>query len=339
MAEQLHLMLSPTFNGHGGGQHLFFFKGPESPVGNFMFLMAVIGSLVIVIRRKWPLWPLLALVVVYTLYYAYLVPVVFGWYKNPYLITLLLLSVLGLNSLAKLLPSPKRRAQCLGLFCVAYLGLFVAVLPVTFYTEHQIQNTVENQVRKPAGLYLAKHMKADEAVGCEPLGYMSYYSRGNVYDWPGLASRTVVAWSKENPDKRYLQYMLEGLRPEYLFLRDMEFLYSFDDKDRAWIKKDYHVVKVFQVPPEEAAQVRWLNRNTDVSCRIYKKNHPDDDMPYDESLWPTEAAFQEYVNAFTKQPDAKAIQGSRKDLKHQPQHARNNALTDPQVLLGENILR
>jgi hypothetical protein len=300
MSEQLHFMLSPTFNGHGGGQHLFFFKGPESPLGNFMFLMAALGSLVIAVRRKWPLWPLVALVAVYTLYYAYLVPVVFGWYKNPYLITLLMLSAVGLNSIAALIPAPQWRTRTLAAFTIAYLGLFAAVLPITFYTERQIQLTVENQVRKPAGLYLAEHMKEDEAVGCEPLGYMSYYSRGNVYDWPGLASRTVVAWSKENPGKRNLQNMLNGLRPEYLFLRDMEFLYSFSAADRAWIQKDYHVVKAFQVPPEEAARVRWLNRNTDVSCRIYKKNHPDDTAPYDASLWPNEAAFQEYISAFAK---------------------------------------
>ncbi|MBI1321496.1 MAG: hypothetical protein GC168_21465 [Candidatus Hydrogenedens sp.] len=288
MAEQIHLLLGPTFAGHGAGLHIFFSNTPESPIANFMFAFAVLGTLAIVLGRKWTLWPLAACVVAYSLYYVYLVPVVFGWYKVPYIATLLLLSVWGLHTAARLIPGATFRNGLLAAFAAAYLGVFAAVLPVTFWTERQIQQYVENDVRKPAGLWLREHMKEDEAVGCEPLGYISYYSRGNVYDWPGLASRTVVAWSKEHPEDRNLEGMLKGLQPEYLFLRDMEILFWFQDPE--WFREHYHVEAVFQVDPEKAKEIRWLDRNIDTRFRIYKKNH-EGDAPYDDSLWPTVESF------------------------------------------------
>jgi hypothetical protein len=288
MAEQIHVLLGPTFAGHGAGMHIFFTNGPESPIANLMFLFAIIGTLAIVFRRQWALWPLTACVVVYALYYVYAVPVVFGWYKVPFIATLLLLSVRGLQAASGLL-SARFRTPVLWGFTGIYLALFIGVLPLTFYTERQIQQYVENDVRKTASRWLGERMKADEAVGCEPLGYMSYYSRGNVYDWPGLASRTVVAWSKEHPEERRLEGMLKGLQPEWLFLRDMEVLYWF--KDPAWFRERYHVEAVFQVDPERAKEIRWLDRNIDTKFRIYKKNHPEDVRPYPNDVWPTEAEF------------------------------------------------
>lgn len=288
MAEQIHILLGPTFAGHGAGMHVFFSNGPESPIANVMFAFAVLGTLVIAFRRQWVLWPLAACVVVYAAYYVYAVPVVFGWYKVPFIATLLLLSVRGLQAASSLVPERFRNPILWG-FTTVYLGLFISVLPLTFYTERQIQHYVENDVRRTAGLWLHDHMKPGEAVGCEPLGYMSYYSRGNVYDWPGLASRTVVAWSKEHPNERSLEGMLKGLQPEWLFLRDMEVLYWF--KDPQWFKDRYHVEAVFQVDPERAKEIRWLDRNIDTMFRIYKKNHPEDARPYPNDTWPTPEEF------------------------------------------------
>ncbi len=288
MAEQLHVHLGPMFAGHGASVHLFFTKGAESPIANFMFGFSVIGTLTIFFKRLWVLWPLVAVVVVYSLYYVYVVPVVFGWYKMPYILTLLLLSLRGLQWAGEWIKNVKWRGRWEGGFAAVYLGLFIGVLPISFYTERMIQIYVENGVRMQAGLYLKEHMKPDEAVGCEPLGYMSYYSRGNVYDWPGLANRTVVAWSESQPpDRRCLENMVKDLKPEFLFLRDIEVLYFFKSSD--WLKESYHVEKVFQVDPEIAPKIPWLDRNMDTIFRIYKKNHPDDAQPYDNSLFPAKS--------------------------------------------------
>jgi len=283
MSEQLHVMLGPTFCGHGAGMHLFLNRGPESPIANAMFAFAVLGTLAIAVRRQAALWPLAACVVTYSLYYIFFVPVIFGWYKMPYAILLLLLSARGLQAAASLIRPERWRNGILWAFCAAYLALFIGVLPLTFPTERQIQRDIENAVRKEAGLYMAKVLKPGEAVGCEPLGYMGYYSGGNVYDWPGLDSRAVVAWSKAHPRQRCLEEMLKGLQPEYLYLRDIEILYWF--KDPEWFRQHYHPIKVFAIDPEAARKIRWLDRNVDTRFRIYKKNHPGD-SPYDDAPWP-----------------------------------------------------
>lgn len=286
LSEQLHVHLGPMFAGHGASLHLFFTNGPESPIANLMFFFAVVGTLVIAFKRQWVLWPLVAVVVVYSVYYIYLVPVIFGWYKMPYIATLLVLCLRGLQSITSWIRSQTWRTRLETGYAVVYLGLFISVLPISFYTERMIQHHIENDVRKEAGLYIKEHIKPDEAVGCEPLGYMGYYSGANIYDWPGLASRTVVAWSEEQPpERRSLENMCKDLQPEYLFLRDMEVLYHFKSND--WIKENYHVVKVFQVDPEKADKIPWLDRNVDTVFRIYKKNSPDDELPYDADLFPT----------------------------------------------------
>lgn len=286
LSEQLHVHLGPMFAGHGASLHLFFTNGPESPIANLMFFFAVVGTLVIAFKRQWVLWPLVAVVVVYSVYYIYLVPVIFGWYKMPYIATLLVLCLRGIQSITSWIRSQTWRTRLETGYAVVYLGLFISVLPISFYTERMIQHHIENDVRMEAGLYIKEHIQPDEAVGCEPLGYMGYYSGANIYDWPGLASRTVVAWSEQQPpERRSLENMCKDLQPEYLFFRDMEVLYHFKSND--WIKEDYHVVKVFQVDPEKADKIPWLDRNVDTVFRIYKKNSPDDELPYDADLFPT----------------------------------------------------
>lgn len=284
LSEQLHIMLAPTFCGYGTGPQLLLTQGPESPLANMMFFFAVVGSLAVLLRRQWVLFPLLGFVVVYSLYYVFLVPYLFGWYKVPYLALLLLLSVRGLQECARLLPSPRLRAFGLGLFAVGYVGLFAAVLPATFTTERQIQQDVENPVRKAAALFLRDRLQPGDTIGSESLGYLAYYSGGNVYDWPGLASRTVTAWSREHPEERSLEGMLKALRPEYLYLRDIEVTQWFRDRD--WLRADYHPIAVFQADPEKTRQMRWVYRSIDLRYRVYQKNHAGDTAPYDESLWP-----------------------------------------------------
>lgn len=284
LGEQLLVMLGPTFCGHGGSFHAFFSFGKASPVGLAMGVFALAGAALCATRRRRALWPVAGFAAVYSFYYVYLVPIIFTWYKMPYLAALALLAAAGLDAALSRLAAPWRlRTQAA--VAAAWVGLFAAVLPVTFPTERQIQRDIENPVRRAAGEYLRDRMQPDEAVGGEPLGYMGYYSRGNVYDWPGLDSRAVVDWSRKTPQaRRSLENMLRELKPEYLFLRDAEVLYSFQMP--AWLRTNYHPVAAFLADPEKAERIRWIETSMDVQYRIYKKNRPDDPKPYDQGLWP-----------------------------------------------------
>ena len=103
-----------------------------------------------------------------------------------------------------------------------YLALMAGMLPLTFDTEKQIQGDVEDLVRKPACHTSRSEMKPDESVGSESLGHLAYYIRRQIFDWPGLASRKVVDYSRNHPEGRSLEQMLEALRPDWLLLRPFE---------------------------------------------------------------------------------------------------------------------
>jgi len=93
----------------------------------------------------------------------------------------------------------------------------------------------------------------------------------------------VVAWSKKHPDDRSLEGMLKGLQPEYLFLRDLEMRYRFEDPE--WFREHYRVVEVFRVDPAVRDEILWIDRNIDTDFRIYKKNGSED-ADYDDGLFP-----------------------------------------------------
>lgn len=274
LSEQLFIYLGPVFGGHGAGIHKFFTNGPESPIANLMFAFSALGTVVIVIRRQWALWPLAAFVVVYSVYYVYLVPIIYGWYKVPFAAALLVLALWGVQQVSTLIPKPVLRTRLLAVAGAVYLGLFIVVLPRCFYGERMIQQHIENDIRRAAGEYLNAHMTEDEVVGAEALGYLAYYSQRKVYDWPGLASREVVAWSSEQPlARRSLENMCKDLRPDYLFLRDLEVLYHFESTD--WLREGYEVVKILAVDPAIKPEIPWIERSVDPIFRIYKKIHPE----------------------------------------------------------------
>lgn len=281
--EHLFIYFSPAFAGHAFGVYRYFYRGSERTLGEFFSILSALGIIVILFRRQKTLIPIALWGAVYSFYYIYIVPFVFYWYVMPYAAVMLLISLWALQWISTLIPAPRLRTAVLGAFTLFYVGLHIAMIPRTFYAERQIQHLIENKVRKRAGLYLAEHMKPDEAVGSESLGYLGYYSRGNVYDWPGMASRKVVAYSRNHPEGRCLEAMLRTLLPEYLFLRDSEFLNDF--QDTSWIRQDYHPVAVFQVDPEDIPNIPLYHCSHDTHYRLYKKNRPDDPPP-DTTLWP-----------------------------------------------------
>jgi hypothetical protein len=264
-----HITLGPTFKGHGTHSIPLWEGQGTSYIANIMFLFCVAGAGVSLWKRQFALWPLAAGALVYWLYYIWFVPVVVGWYMPPFVILLLLLAARGLAFATEHLPHAALQRNTQWGIAGAYLASFIFWLPYTFYAERQIQTYVENGVRKQAGMFMHEQMKPGEAVGCEPLGYMGYYSRGTVHDWPGLDSRKVVAWSGSVPkEERYLENMLKALQPEYLYLRDAEFL-GF--KDREWFIRHYRPLKQFRVSDADRARVPWIEANVDTAFWIYQK--------------------------------------------------------------------
>ena len=103
-------------------------------------------------------------------------------------------------------------------------------------------------------------------MGIECLGYVGYYSRKTVYDFPGLCSRRVVEFLKTHPDQRTLVGMWEALRPTYIVARDKEIAGA-----GAWLLRDYGTVRVFEVSPEQVAQLMRADQNMDLRFTVLKR--------------------------------------------------------------------
>lgn len=270
LSSNLFISLGPTFKGHGTNYIPLWEPGNQSYIAIFIFLFTVAGAVFALLRRQWTLLPLMAGIVVYSLYYIWFVPVVVGWYMPPYVLLLLVLGAYGLTQATAFIPNAITRGRAQWAIAGTYLAAFIVWLPYTFFAEHQIQRYVENGVRRAAGEFMHTQLKPGEAVGCEPLGYMGYYSRGVVYDWPGLDSRKVVNWSKSVPQyERSLQNMLIALKPEYVYLRDAELL-GFPK--RQWFVDNYRPLKQFRVDPEELKNIPMVGSNIDTSFWILQRS-------------------------------------------------------------------
>lgn len=267
--------LGPSFAGHGTGFRAII--RDRGLICDTMIALALLGSIVPVFKRQWAWLPAICFVWLYAAYYVFLVAGVFGWYVVPYVAAVIFLSARGLQSVGGVIRYSRVRTAVWSVVAVAYLAPLVGVLPLTFRTEKQIQELIENSVRKQIGLYLSGVMGKDETIGCEPLGYIGYYSRRTVYDWPGLASRRVVEFSKANPQKRREIHMLNALRPDYIVLRNRAYDY-YITHGRTWLMTDYHPVAQFDADPERLRHIFLIDQNIDQHFLVLKKRTPGADQ-------------------------------------------------------------
>jgi hypothetical protein len=267
-ANSIFQPLGPCFGGHG-----VYFQAILDDAGaicRIMTILAVIGAISAIWSRQREWWVVVGYFAVYSLYYTFLVPNVFGWYIVPFVAITLLLSARGIEATGKLLPAPSTRPFAFGIIAGLYLAVLTFNLPMTFRTEKQIQEIIENNVRKPLGIYMGQTMRKHETVGSECLGYLAYYSRRQVFDWPGLASRKVVEYNRTHPGGREMVEMFECLRPDFIVLRP-SYYNACLGRGYKWLESDYTVIRSFDAPAEEAARIPLVQFNIDRSFLVLER--------------------------------------------------------------------
>lgn len=260
--------LGPSFAGHG--THFRQIINDHGWVCNGMVLTLCLGALAALWRRQWALLPVMGFVFVYGVFYVFFVGFVFGWYVVPFVAAAIILSARGWEAITTLIPHTKLRTTLLWAGVTAYLAIFALLLPITFHTERQIQKYIENQCRMQIGLYLGEVMGPEETVGCEPLGYVGYYSRRAVYDWPGLCNRKVVEWQRSQVERRTMYDMFQHFQPDYLVLRLHEYRYIPEDK-KDWFDQNYREMKRFSVPMQDRIKIRLFHVNQDLDFLVFKR--------------------------------------------------------------------
>jgi hypothetical protein len=112
--------------------------------------------------------------------------------------------------------------------------------------EMRIQQVeVEMGNRRLVGEWLREHGWPDETVFLEPLGYIGYFSKMHMLDWPGLVTPQMVATRKKIPGG--MLSMIPELKPDWVVLRPGE--YAGLGTLREDFDKNYVPEQVFDARP------------------------------------------------------------------------------------------
>jgi hypothetical protein len=268
---KISLPLEPVFGGNGAG---------FIPLIQGFWLAAIclgviaIGFVFEVIRRRWRFWPIYAFAALFATFLTFRAPIVFEWYAAPLCAVFALLLAKGVADITGLLPKGSG-ALVAWLVTAAYLAAFAAVLPTTIPAERNIQELVENKVRKAIGIYLS-HTPLETTIAGEPLGYIGYYSRRTYYDYPGLCSRKVVRWlqAHRNPPngKSNTLEIFAYLRPDYIVFRRIEYERGVKAPEGDFLLKEYHLEREFSVSPQDRAKLFYPADNFDLDYMLLARN-------------------------------------------------------------------
>jgi hypothetical protein len=187
--------------------------GLSAAISCGLWLLVIAGALAM--RRIAPSVGLA--VAAFTLFRALLLPVYyFDWYTPPIAALGVVLAASGMSTLRWAMA---RRV-------VASVAAIAAAIPLLFVmgVERRVQLEVEDAVRTPAGQYLAAVVPPGEPVALEAAGYLGYYSRATIYDFPGLTSPAALAAVRSlDRQHRSVGAMMVVLRAPWIVVRPREF--------------------------------------------------------------------------------------------------------------------
>ncbi len=269
--------LEPVFGGNGTGfipfvkpligGHFIPLVG-EHWLEELCLLVAAVGFVADAVRRRWRFLPVYAFSALFAAAFTFRAPAVFGWYVVPLCAVIVLLVAKGVADIASLFPD-RFRGMFSWLLTASYLAGFAVVLPTTFRAERNIQDLVEDNVRMAVGIYLS-HTPPETTIACEPLGYVGYYSRRTVYDFPGLCSRKVVNWLKAHKYPRGMKMMqvFAYVQADYIVLRRGEYEDFLEQPDGAFVKNDYRIEREFAVPLEDRKKMFHAAANDNLDFLV-----------------------------------------------------------------------
>jgi len=262
-------VLGPVYGGNGAGDG-FLPIDPHGVICCIVLIFVVLGMLVAMRKKGLPGLAIAGFILVYSFYYLFLMISVFRWYTVPLAAVSILAAGIGFDSALKACV-PARWSLVAGYsVAAAYLMSLAMVAPATFRGEKNVQAFVEDAGRKQIGLYLASVMAPKQTLGCEALGYFGYYSRHEVFDYPGLCNWQVVQFLHRHPTRRNPQEMLRYFHPDYLILRPFEYEIGLK-KGGHWLLDDYEMIADFRVPDERRSQLLFPHQNIDLEYYVLRR--------------------------------------------------------------------
>jgi hypothetical protein len=253
-------------------------RGPVSSwlLGNIAFVfivLAIAGAWRL--RREAKAFPIWSYAIIFFAYHVLVLPPgYYEWYLGPVMALMALLAASGLSGLSLRLGS---RVAVVAMCAMAVA--FAAHIPYTFPLEANVQHQVEDRVRKPLGLWLRDNVPAGQSVVSESAGYIGWYGRVKLYDYPGLTSPTAFdALARLGHARNNMYELIRAVHPDWIVFRPYEQT-GFAAANPS-LAAQYHTVVEFKVPPESVhltrGNVTYINIDTDfvVQRLISSKSAP-----------------------------------------------------------------
>jgi len=184
--------------------------------GSSVIVVAAVG----IVERFWsPIWrPIVVVAVAYFGYRLLFLPTTyFDWYGPPFTAILVLFAVSTLDRW--MTHGLNRRA----LTAIGMVTAYALPLPWVFPMERTIQRDIEVGVREKTSIALGNLVDTGIGVTAEAAGYIGYFSRATLYDYPGLTSKTALSAILKLPRAdRTLTALIAALQPPWIVLRPPE---------------------------------------------------------------------------------------------------------------------
>ena len=220
----------------------------------FLLIVAVITADLVVVglwvsRRVPGFWLVTGFLALFFAYRIYFIPVLFyyDWYLPPFLALVMIVAAIGLQRVTAV------SARSANVLATVLAVAFAIHMPFSFIVEGKVQS-VENQVRTNAAMYLKTAVPPGQSVVSESAGYIGFYGDVKLFDYPGLTSPTTVHVLQQlPPDKRDMEHVIAVLQPDWLVLRPWE-LDSLRQKFPT-VAAMYAVDRIFELPGASEVQL------------------------------------------------------------------------------------
>jgi hypothetical protein len=180
------------------------------------------------------------------------------WYFPPLaFMSLLTLTAAGAALTGRFARLPA--AQCFVLLALAGAGCLIAFIFLSSLRPLRLkQDIIDWGNRRLIGLWLKDHAGQGETVYLEPLGYIGYFSRCKMLDWPGLVSPEVVAARRKLPSPSGYTWCetAELLKPSWIVARPNDVKLMQKSK---FFLENYEPVKLFDVSDRVQAAITQQN--------------------------------------------------------------------------------
>jgi hypothetical protein len=215
-----------------------------------VFLLPVVGTLRIVMRRRSPLVVFPLYFVVHALAFSFARVLMADWYYlSGYLAYFICVGVV-LDWILERWAIKVRSSS----FNIALSVVLTSLLLIGGIRWSENPAGIFLRQNYAVGVWLRSHASSQSSVMLEPIGYVGWYSTLKIHDYIGLVSPEVVAYRRKfpNSDAWFMHYVQDKV-PDYLVLRNWEvptnrLFHGHGDglfqsaQDRSWFEDHYMLV-------------------------------------------------------------------------------------------------